>query len=346
MSPTQIPQQAQLPLSMAAQVVAQGIKIRLGRSIVTITGIVLGIAFLVSILGSQALRRGVAEEDRLREEANRMYGYLVAETGGLTRRSVGVIVTSAPSPAEQRFLQRLEHEKVGEVRVWPQSASAALSGLNPRSVTDPAKLAEGAACLLVLGSGALPGVSLSAVLEQPKKPVVGVTGDSRDAQLQAGVVRLHRELPADERARLERNLQREHFRGLWIIVISLLVTVIGITNAMLMSVTERFRDIGTMKCLGATSSFIRRIFLLEASFMGLVGGAAGVVLGFIVSLGTYFVLYDVSLVMRTVGSSFGALAIAAGQALLAAVVLSVVAALYPARFASRMVPADALRSNV
>ena len=113
-----------------------------------------------------------------------------------------------------------------------------------------------------------------------------------------------------------------------------------------MSVTERFRDIGTMKCLGATSSFIRRIFLLEASFMGLVGGAAGVVLGFIVSLGTYFVLYDVSLVMRTVGSSFGSLAIAAGQALLAAVVLSVVAALYPARFASRMVPADALRSNV
>ena len=42
---------------MAAAVVAQGIRIRLGRSLVTITGIVLGIAFLVSILGSQALRR-------------------------------------------------------------------------------------------------------------------------------------------------------------------------------------------------------------------------------------------------------------------------------------------------
>jgi ABC-type antimicrobial peptide transport system permease subunit len=351
MSPTQFPLQAQLPLRMAASVVAQGIKIRLGRSLVTITGIVLGIAFLVSILGSQTLRRGVAEEDRLREEANRMYGYLVAETGGLTRRRIAVVVTAAPTQAELRFLQRLEREKVSEVRLWSGGVAlpkGAFADVSPRRVSDATSLGDGAACLLLLGDGSLPGLSLASAVEGLKQPVIGVTGEPRDAQLtgQAGLVRLHRELPADERARVERSLQREHFRGLWIIVISLLVTVIGITNAMLMSVTERFRDIGTMKCLGATSRFIRQIFLLEASFMGFVGGLAGVVLGFIVSLGTYFVLYDVALVMRTVASSLGALAIAASQAMFASVALSVVAALYPARFASRMVPADALRSNV
>jgi ABC-type antimicrobial peptide transport system permease subunit len=145
---------------------------------------------------------------------------------------------------------------------------------------------------------------------------------------------------------LQRQLEREHFRALWIIVISLVVTVIGITNAMLMSVTERFRDIGTMKCLGATSRFIRQIFLLEASFMGLVGGAVGVVLGLLVSLATYFLLYDASLVLHTLQAELAAVALAAAEAMLAAVVLSVVAALYPARFAARMVPADALRSNI
>ena len=64
---------------------------------------------------------------------------------------------------------------------------------------------------------------------------------------------------------------------MWIIVISLLVTVIGIANSMLMSVTERFRDIGTMRCLGALSGFVRTLFLVEAAFMGVVGGAFGAV---------------------------------------------------------------------
>ena len=65
----------------------------------------------------------------------------------------------------------------------------------------------------------------------------------------------------------------------WVVVISLLVTVIGITNALLMSVTERFKEIGTMKCLGALSGFIRQLFLIESMFIGLVGSLAGIVIG-------------------------------------------------------------------
>ena len=51
------------------------------------------------------------------------------------------------------------------------------------------------------------------------------------------------------------------YKQYWLIVLSLLVCVVGITNAMLMSVTERFREIGTMKCLGALDSFIVKLFL-------------------------------------------------------------------------------------
>jgi putative ABC transport system permease protein len=333
MMPAAVPRQAQLPLRMAAAVVAQGIKIRLGRSLVTITGIVLGIAFLVSILGSQALRRGVAAEDRLREEANRQYGYLVAETGGLAHRTVALLLTSPPSPTEVRLLQRLEREKPAAMPVWSKARA----------------LPPGAACLLVLGNGPVPELDLQGVVAGLEHPVVAVSVEPHEPRLQAAdinLVRLGRPLPPEERARLKQSLEREHFRGLWIIVISLLVTVIGISNAMLMSVTERFRDIGTMKCLGATSRFIRQIFLLEASFMGLVGGAMGVVLGLLVSIGTYLVLYDASLVLHTLDAEAAAIARAGALALLAAVALSVVAALYPAQFAAKMVPADALRSNV
>lgn len=61
----------------------------------------------------------------------------------------------------------------------------------------------------------------------------------------------------------------------WIIILSLLVCVVGIVNAQLMAVTERFREIGTMKCLGALDRFILRLFLIEFGMQGLVGAAAG-----------------------------------------------------------------------
>lgn len=335
---------------MAASIVAQGIRIRLGRSLVTITGIVLGIAFLVSSLGAQALRRGVAEEDRLREEANRMYGYLAAETGGVAGRSLFVWVTGALSGNERRLLQRIEREKPTELRVLASAPlpAGALSRLTPRAVAEPIRAAEGAAAILLLGDGAWPSAGLAESAARLRQPLVALSREPRGggAPREVRAVRLFRELPADERAHLAQAHERERFRAGWILVISLLVTVFGISNAMLMSVSERFRDIGTMKCLGATSRFIRQIFLLEASFMGLVGGALGVLLGLLVALLTYLVLYDAALVAHTVRAELGALALSSLQALLAAVALSVIAALYPARLAARMVPADALRSNV
>src|SRR5207302_23051 len=70
----------------------------------------------------------------------------------------------------------------------------------------------------------------------------------------------------------------------WMIGLALLVAFVGILNAMLMSVTERFREIGTMKCLGALDSFIVKLFLMESLFQGIVGTMIGLVLGVAISL--------------------------------------------------------------
>src|SRR5438105_14869317 len=50
----------------------------------------------------------------------------------------------------------------------------------------------------------------------------------------------------------------------WLAFLSLLMCLVGITNSMLMSVTERYKEIGTFKCLGATDGFIVKVFFLEA----------------------------------------------------------------------------------
>ena len=64
-----------------------------------------------------------------------------------------------------------------------------------------------------------------------------------------------------------------------IAAISLLVGGIGVMNIMLVSVTERIREIGLRKALGATPRVIRRQFLVEASLLGLAGGVLGAAVG-------------------------------------------------------------------
>lgn len=65
--------------------------------------------------------------------------------------------------------------------------------------------------------------------------------------------------------------------------ISLFVAALGITNTMIMSITERTREIGVMKSLGCFVDDIRKMFLLEAGMIGFLGGMAGTVLSLIIS---------------------------------------------------------------
>jgi putative ABC transport system permease protein len=120
-----------------------------------------------------------------------------------------------------------------------------------------------------------------------------------------------------------------------IAAISLLVGGIGVMNIMLVSVTERIREIGLRKALGATPSVIRRQFLVEASLLGLCGGVIGVVIGYVGS----FVLP--SLIDQPVSLSL----LATGAALGTSLALGIGFGVYPASRAARLTPIDALRSE-
>jgi len=318
-----IPNQVKLPFSVAVGVVLQGIRIRLGRSLVTISGVVLGIAFLMSILTGQIIKDGVREEQQLRDQLGRMTATLIRETGPLAGK--WLLVHGAQSneltELESRFLQRLEDEGV-------QIESTAAAS-DTREYTAEIWLGPDATV-------AVPDLQL--------KPKTDLVFAIRPVTHRDDVLPLNRELREDEKAAAAAQASRDQVRSIWIITISLLVTVIGITNAMLMSVTERFREIGTMKCLGALSSFVRRLFLIESSLMGLVGGIAGAIGGALFAMVAYGLSFGVLQVLGSLDALL--LVIYLLGSIVVAIVLSVIAALYPAAFAARMVPADALRSNI
>ncbi len=117
--------------------------------------------------------------------------------------------------------------------------------------------------------------------------------------------------------------------------LSLLVGGIGIMNIMLVSVTERTREIGLRKALGATPRIIRRQFLVEASTLGLVGGVLGATLG----------LVGATVLPHVISDPISVSTVATVGAIVVAVAIGEVAGIYPASRAARLAPIDALRSD-
>ena len=128
----------------------------------------------------------------------------------------------------------------------------------------------------------------------------------------------------------------------WIVILSLLVCVVGIVNAQLMAVAERFREIGTMKCLGALDHFILRLFLMEAGMQGLAGSAIGALAGGLFAIVDGLIRFGAvtvkSLMWLEVAHS---LLMATGVGCL----LSLLGVLYPAVVAARMLPVEAMRAE-
>lgn len=126
----------------------------------------------------------------------------------------------------------------------------------------------------------------------------------------------------------------------WIVILSLLVCVVGIVNAQLMAVTERFREIGTMKCLGALDRFVLKLFILEAGMQGAVGALAGSLAGGLFALASSVIRFGA---ISLTSVSWGDVALSILFSTCVGFLLSLAGVLYPAYVASRMQPVDAMR---
>ena len=128
--------------------------------------------------------------------------------------------------------------------------------------------------------------------------------------------------------------------------VSLLVAAIGIANTMMMSIYERTKEIGVMKVLGGSLRNIREMFLLEAAFIGLLGGIAGNILSFVMSAAINII----------VGSS-GAMSMGTDStisyipwwlvlmSMVFAVLVGVLAGYFPAKRAMKLSPLAAIRNE-
>jgi len=128
--------------------------------------------------------------------------------------------------------------------------------------------------------------------------------------------------------------------------IALTVSSLGIVNTMVMSILERTREIGIMKAIGGGDSDIRRIFLIEASVIGLLGGIAGVVIGWVVGRAVNF---GANIYITSQGGTRGDLFSMPfwliGGAVGFSLLVSLLAGSYPARRAARLDPIQALRHD-
>lgn len=126
----------------------------------------------------------------------------------------------------------------------------------------------------------------------------------------------------------------------WLMFVAIIVSVVGITNAMLITVFERYREIGTMKCLGAMDRHILLLFLVESIIQGFAGGVAGYLLGLIGAvLSTGFTIGFTAIFMVPITETITLLLGSVGLSM----VLCGVATLYPAYRAAKLHPVEALR---
>lgn len=194
----------------------------------------------------------------------------------------------------------------------------------------------------ITGAGVVLGIAFLMSVWTGKVITDGLEADK--AQSAFSVARVAGEgetAPGMEDAELEK--QARNARQGWLVVMSLLVCGVGITNSMLMSVTERFREIGTMKCLGALDSFIVRLFLIESVVLGFLGSVVGALVGHLIMLVVYMIKEGGDVVAKMNWLHMGAYLLIS---LVLGCFLSFVAAVAPAMQAARMPPAAALATEV
>jgi len=127
-----------------------------------------------------------------------------------------------------------------------------------------------------------------------------------------------------------------------------LIIILGIANTMTMNVLERTGEIGTLMALGNPGKQIMRLFITEGLILGLIGGSAGVLLGYVLAEAISWVGIPMPPAPGMTTGFTGQIRVTlslAAQAFVIAVTTSLIASLYPAWKASRLKIVDALRHN-
>lgn len=140
------------------------------------------------------------------------------------------------------------------------------------------------------------------------------------------------------------SIQSRRLSNTMIMLLVIVISSFGIANVMNLLVMEKTREIGMMKAMGATSSIIRRIFLLEAGILGLVGGTAGCIIGY--GIASYINSLAIALSSGPGFSVYLTFVVDLRDLLLFPLVtllLAVAAGVYPAHQASKLDPVVALR---
>ena len=117
--------------------------------------------------------------------------------------------------------------------------------------------------------------------------------------------------------------------------ISLFVGGIGVMNIMLVSVTERIKEIGIRKAIGAKNSDILFQFLMESILLSLIGGGIGILMGYVLSYTIGFFVSIPPIVSPTI----------VGMSVIISTLIGLVFGVYPAKQASMLNPIDALRNE-
>ena len=341
----QIGKQVVLPWSKAIEIAAKSIKVRFWRSMITMSSIILAIAFLMSIWTSTAITAALAVGPRrdigvVKQKTAVVRGAINGEAG-------------APSPAELKSLfaadllaaQRWNAELIAEKQDAKEDATyeekkkldEEIAELKARA--EPAKHVEFLHTYLKSRRQRLERVKgqLDAILQQER--VGSSEQDEPEAPADAPSAK-----PAQAAAGgfVTDFLRQMSPTDTWLAILALLVCLVGIANAMFMTVQERVREIGTMKCLGALDGFIVKLFLLESSALGFLGTLLGIILGMLLSSTRQLTVYGTPVLRYYPNDN---IALAAAMAAIVGLLLSIGAAIFPAQKAARMQPVEAMRAE-
>ncbi|HLL88943.1 MAG TPA: FtsX-like permease family protein [Tepidisphaeraceae bacterium] len=319
--------QVNLPMSKAVEIAYKSIRLRLSRSLLVTSGIVLALAFLMSILAGDALVNGMR--------------------GWITEAKAP---DYAPFKALREDRQRLDRERTDLARRVLDKTHAATAAGAAKGEFDAEKAFGATLPDLAKEVGRLPApqADLAAALAADAT-VVSLMRQWVDQGRQVEAIKAKLNGPQDLESifagagipTTATDIANAKTQTRWLLGLALLVAFVGILNAMLMSVTERFREIGTMKCLGALDSFIIRLFLIESLFQGIVGTIIGVLVGLLLSLVSAMTTYGRTYAFVNV--PWGEIGVGVVTCVAVGIGLTVAGAVYPAWQAARMQPIEAMR---